>query len=199
MPGELKLLLGLKVGEGSRPPSVRGFLFGYRAGGLYVDVDKAGSRGPGWNRLCRVGGVSGGDVIVPFKTCNTLVRDVKLSACILVPFSKEAAKAFDCRFPGTQVIQAQSAADCLSAICHCHVAYPDNRLHDQAGHRKVTNRFASRCERTFAGLPRRASRYCYVRLPVLVGEENGVDSCVIVEGRECSDGRIPLVLCLPWS
>jgi hypothetical protein len=70
IPGELKLLLLLKVGDGSSPNSVRGFLFGYSAGGLYVDAEKAGSRGPVWNRSCCVGGVSGGDVIVPFSTYN---------------------------------------------------------------------------------------------------------------------------------
>ena len=73
-PGELKLLLVSKVGEGSRPNSVRGFLFGYRAGGLYVDAEKAGSRGPDWNRSCCVGGVSGGDVMAPFSTCNMLIN-----------------------------------------------------------------------------------------------------------------------------
>jgi hypothetical protein len=72
-PGELKLLLVLNVGEGSRPNSVRGFLFGYRAGGLCVDAEKAGSRGPDWNRSCCVGGVSGGDVMAPFNTCNILL------------------------------------------------------------------------------------------------------------------------------
>lgn len=72
-PGELKLLLLLKVGEGSRPNSVRGFLFGYRAGGLYVDAEKDGSRGPDWNRSCCVGGVSGGDVMEPFSTYNMVI------------------------------------------------------------------------------------------------------------------------------
>mgnify|MGYP007026590884 CR=1 FL=1 len=65
-PGELKLLLVLKVGEGSRPNSVRGFLFGYRAGGLYVEAEKAGSRGPDWNRSC-------GDVMAPCNTCSMLI------------------------------------------------------------------------------------------------------------------------------
>ena len=72
-PGELKLLLVLKVGEGSRLNSVRGFLFGYRAGGLYVDAEKTGSRGPDWNKSCCVGGVSGGDVMAPFNTCSMLI------------------------------------------------------------------------------------------------------------------------------
>lgn len=72
-PGELKLLLLLKVGEGSRPNSVRGFLFGYRAGGLYVEAENAGSRGPDWNKSCCVGGVSGGDEMAPFSTCNMLI------------------------------------------------------------------------------------------------------------------------------
>ena len=72
-PGELKLLLVLKVGEGSSPNSVRGFLFGYRAGGLYVVAENAGSRGPDWNRSCWFGGVSGGDVMAPFSTCNMLI------------------------------------------------------------------------------------------------------------------------------
>lgn len=187
------------MGEGLRLPSVRGFLFGYRAGGLYVDVDKAGSRGPGWNRLCRVGGVSGGDVIVPLSTCSTLVRDVKPSACVLVPSSKEAAKASDCRCLDKEVIQAQNAADCRSAICHCHIAYRNNRSRDQAGCRRVKSKFACRCERTFAGLARRASRYYCARPLVLVGEANVADSCVIVVNRRCSDDKIPSVLCLPWS
>ena len=72
-PGELKLLLVLKVGEGSRPNSVRAFLFGYRAGGLYVDAENAGSRGPDWKRSCCVGGVSGGDVMAPLNTYRILI------------------------------------------------------------------------------------------------------------------------------
>ena len=79
-PGELKLLLVLKVGEGSRPNSVRGFLFGYRAGGLCVDAEKAGSRGPDWNRSCCVGGVSGGDVMAPFNTCNILLAHYSMES-----------------------------------------------------------------------------------------------------------------------
>lgn len=75
-PGELKLLLVLKVGEGSRPNSVRGFLFGYRAGGLYVEAENAGSRGPGWKRSCCVGGVSGGDVMAPCNTYNESISTV---------------------------------------------------------------------------------------------------------------------------
>lgn len=79
-PGELKLLLVLNVGEGSRPNSVRGFLFGYRAGGLCVDAEKAGSRGPDWNRSCCVGGVSGGDVMAPFNTCNILLAHYSMES-----------------------------------------------------------------------------------------------------------------------
>lgn len=63
------LLRGLKVGDGSKPASVRGFLLGYSPGGLYVDAVKVGSRGPGWNELWSVRGVSGGELIVPFNTC----------------------------------------------------------------------------------------------------------------------------------
>jgi hypothetical protein len=73
IPGELKLLLVLNEGDGSSPISVRGFLFGYKAGGLYVVAEKNGSRGPDWKRSSCVGGVSGGDVMVPFSTYNKLI------------------------------------------------------------------------------------------------------------------------------
>jgi hypothetical protein len=34
-----------------------------------VEAEKAGSRGPDWNKRCCVGGVLGGDVMVPSRTC----------------------------------------------------------------------------------------------------------------------------------
>jgi hypothetical protein len=37
-----------------------------------VEAEKAGSRGPAWNRRCCVGGVLGGDVMVPSRTCHLI-------------------------------------------------------------------------------------------------------------------------------
>lgn len=62
-PGELRLLLVWNVGDGSSERSVRGFLLGYRLGGLKVDAANAGSLGDGWKGASCVRGVSGGDEI----------------------------------------------------------------------------------------------------------------------------------------
>ena len=41
-----------------------------------MEAEKAGSRGPDWNKRCCVGGVLGGDVMVPSRTCCLISRSV---------------------------------------------------------------------------------------------------------------------------
>ena len=41
-----------------------------------MEAEKAGSRGPDWNKRCCVGGVLGGDVMVPSRTCYLISESV---------------------------------------------------------------------------------------------------------------------------
>jgi hypothetical protein len=135
IPGELKPLLELKVGEGSRPNSVRAFLFGYRAGGLYVDAENAGSRGPDWKKFCCVGGVSGGDVIVPLRTYSTSVsrRSTRWKNRI-IPSSVEAAKASGGLVPGREVTEVQCGAVSLGVLLHSRILDQRNHYCDHFDH-----------------------------------------------------------------
>jgi hypothetical protein len=51
-----------------------------------VEAEKAGSRGPDWNKRCCVGGVLGGDVMVPSRTCYLISDSSSAHNIIYIPF-----------------------------------------------------------------------------------------------------------------